>query len=886
MRNEDAEPSLPTPNTMTVAALDREVAPLAEASARVVGPQWPVRVSAVAHPPTAPAGGGVEERLESDRDNNENAVHRFASAPSRSPRTHPAHIRTLRSLPTVTAPIEYRHDRLVVPIDRALTWDSALALVTAVDARLEHYHYRRVEVVVSSPGGLVAALEYVVCAFARWRAGGVEVRTRVVATAASAAAVLVSLGDARSAAPGARLLYHLARVPDAGIITARASAELLGELSRTDARLVSRLVERALEARDCVPHRAEPCDREALEHLVAALAGAAPARGRRPRLKRLAARVGRALDAAVRTGDRDTVTRAYRALARVDRPISAELARTLRLIDRIDDASGVSDVPEPEPEPDPRGAGLTIPEWRSLYPPSGAVPRAALTRHTIGLGETGSGKTASVIVPVLSAMVRAEHLGGALVIDPKRELEPVLEREAPKRLVRLDTATVALDLMAGARAAVDADLAAGRWTSAAVRMLLRVASFLPASPLRTLGPHQVSNPNAEFFAQEGTALLRDVLGLVLMLCADGAPPPHEWVEPSDESALRWVHALGERARGGGGLRGPNALALCAFVLEGPLAAPVDNDDFAQAWRLADLARQALPVWGAAAASEGRDLLARIDTYWRAQARVTRQYTGVFTTARTACADLASPRLARTLYFGCEPGWRDAQHDAVDFARLVSPAADGRLLLHQPRRDGRDALLAMALKAAFFEAVLTEPARIRAEPGIPLVGYVADEFHRFVTSDAVHGEQSFLDTCRSHGAFCVLATQSTRSIAHALSLGGAGRETNEAALDILLANTATKLFFRSTDPDTAARVAALCPHRPGFAPATAVRPPATLAPGEAYASLPDGRFERRQLELSARAFTTTTETTPMKPPARPKSNPHRRRTAAPTQEHRR
>ena len=58
---------------------------------------------------------------------------------------------------------------------------------------------------------------------------------------------------------------------------------------------------------------------------------------------------------------------------------------------------------------------------------------------------------------------------------------------------------------------------------------------------------------------------------------------------------------------------------------------------------------------------------------------------------------------------------------------------------------------MALKASFFEAVLAEPARVRAEPDLPLVGYVADEFHRFVTSDAVHGEQSFLDTCRSHGA---------------------------------------------------------------------------------------------------------------------------------------
>ena len=68
---------------------------------------------------------------------------------------------------------------------------------------------------------------------------------------------------------------------------------------------------------------------------------------------------------------------------------------------------------------------------------------------------------------------------------------------------------------------------------------------------------------------------------------------------------------------------------------------------------------------------------------------------------------------------------------------------------------------------------------------------------------------------------------------------------------MLANTATKYVFRSTDADTAARVAALSPHRPGFVPAVAVRPLATLAPGECYVAVADGRFERRQLEPAGR-----------------------------------
>ena len=82
----------------------------------------------------------------------------------------------------------------------------------------------------------------------------------------------------------------------------------------------------------------------------------------------------------------------------------------------------------------------------------------------------------------------------------------------------------------------------------------------------------------------------------------------------------------------------------------------------------------------------------------------------------------------------------------------------------------DSLVAKAMKALFFEAVLNSERRREADHGMPLVAYVADEFHRFVTSDLVHGEQSFLDTCRSFGAFCVLACQSVASLRHALGRG--------------------------------------------------------------------------------------------------------------------
>ena len=174
------------------------------------------------------------------------------------------------------------------------------------------------------------------------------------------------------------------------------------------------------------------------------------------------------------------------------------------------------------------------------------------------------------------------------------------------------------------------------------------------------------------------------------------------------------------------------------------------------------------------------------------------------------------------------------------------------MLFQPSRDGLDTLVAVALKALFFEAVLDDDARIRAGPDLPLVGYVADEAHRFLTSDPLHGEQSFLDTCRSFGAMCVLACQSLASIEHALAHRGGTPAQNDSAVSILWNNTASKLVFRSTDPHTAERVSELCPLRPGIAGVTRVRPvPPTVwqrasRPSRAVSSACNAWIERKRV----------------------------------------
>lgn len=150
-----------------------------------------------------------------------------------------------------------------------------------------------------------------------------------------------------------------------------------------------------------------------------------------------------------------------------------------------------------------------------------------------------------------------------------------------------------------------------------------------------------------------------------------------------------------------------------------------------------------------------------------------------------------------------------------------------------------------------------------------VGAVPDEFHRFVTADSVHGEQSFLDTCRSFNAFCVLACQSMASVHHALAgLSGDGaRSADVHAVDILLANTGSKFFFRTTDRDTLSRIASMAPSPPGMVNVIDVRPPSTLRAGECYISLPDGRFERRQVTAGADRARA------VKTPPPPSAEPH-------------
>ena len=181
------------------------------------------------------------------------------------------------------------HDRAVVSFTGDVDdWTSVCQLTDLVDTLVERHFHTRIELVIASPGGVVAALDHYLECTGRWRARGVRLRTRVVSHAFSAAAVMLSLGDERVAGRGARLLYHPARVHDAGPITARESTEMHDALRRIDDAMVARLVARVLDGRGPparVPYAAEPSDRRGARRPGRGRCGAsggeaaAPARG-------------------------------------------------------------------------------------------------------------------------------------------------------------------------------------------------------------------------------------------------------------------------------------------------------------------------------------------------------------------------------------------------------------------------------------------------------------------------------------------------------------------------------------------------------------------------------------------------------------------------------
>ncbi len=202
-----------------------------------------------------------------------------------------------------------------------------------------------------------------------------------------------------------------------------------------------------------------------------------------------------------------------------------------------------------------------------------------------------------------------------------------------------------------------------------------------------------------------------------------------------------------------------------------------------------------------------------------------------------CLDLSASEVVGTLNTDL---YANEHSDDVSIDALLT---QGKVLLYQPTPTHFGDITGRLVKSRFFSGVLS-----RGDMTLP-IGYIADEFQRFITADRDTGEQSFLDRCRAYRVNCVLASQSLTSIEHALTQNG--ESSPRLAVDIIVANTATKIVYRSIDTSTHRSLKEWIPPALAGRPHVVdIRPPAQLAVGNAYylcdAAWGMYRYEKRAL----------------------------------------
>jgi ATP-dependent protease ClpP protease subunit len=205
---------------------------------------------------------------------------------------------------------EYRTEGITIPVVGTLTVESALGIAADLRAAAAYYRYDEVEVLISSPGGDLAALDVILWELCDLRVThGVRIRTRAQGDVASAGALLLALGDvgARAVSPSTRVLLHEPRVH----LGAGGHAQPWTEGDLT-----------------AVAHALGVAASRVLTDLAAHVWAGAPARGG------LALRLPGTEHETHVTSEAD-LRAVYAGLLRGERWLSAEQARGLGLVDRV-----------------------------------------------------------------------------------------------------------------------------------------------------------------------------------------------------------------------------------------------------------------------------------------------------------------------------------------------------------------------------------------------------------------------------------------------------------------------------------------------------------------------------------------------------------------------
>lgn len=425
------------------------------------------------------------------------------------------------------------------------------------------------------------------------------------------------------------------------------------------------------------------------------------------------------------------------------------------------------------------------------------LPLPDMQRHTIAFGESGSGKTVTVVAPLAKSFLvlgdLSTHWASIVMIDPKRELGDLTRsllasRGQQNRLMEIGVRP--FDLFEG--------LAQHPLTQRA-ELLRRLAFEMPR-----IGENSMWICMAQSLFDQ-------------LVKADG-----EWYRAKghqgDECLFADLMCTSESDQA------PRNRMHCYMLL---LQSLMQRDNMLR--RASTEIRRRLAEVG---------LPASLDPLvnYIAEGELVKQFAYLTQILDPMLRTLSSSDLYAVL--DCDPV-RTRKSHCVSIGRHLDA---GGVVLYQPPSSmfKFDQLVGRTLKSACFRHAF---ARAGKRP----MAYVCDEFHRYVTADEDSGEQNFLDRCRAFGVSCILATQSIAALKSALLQRGHNSQEVEVAVQSILNNTATKYFLRTTDLDTRDHLRSMLPECPraGMRHVIEVRPPVTLKTGEAYFFLPDGTSGRSQ-----------------------------------------
>lgn len=136
----------------------------------------------------------------------------------------------------------------VVPV----SFSGINSLIRSVREAIEYQKCTQIKVILNSPGGEFGALQHYMWHLKKWRNLGVTIKTEGLVNVASAAAIMLALGEIghRRVFPHTELVFHYARLSQVNALTAERASFLKESLDKVDGQILNLVSEHVLSAVD------------------------------------------------------------------------------------------------------------------------------------------------------------------------------------------------------------------------------------------------------------------------------------------------------------------------------------------------------------------------------------------------------------------------------------------------------------------------------------------------------------------------------------------------------------------------------------------------------------------------------------------------------------